>query len=104
MCKLDLEKEEKPESKLQTSFGWYKKQEISRKTSIYFHFIDNAKVFNYMDHRKLWKTLHISLRYLHARRKWQSTRSYSKNQTLTNRLVQNWERNASRLYIVTLLI
>ena len=87
MCKLDLEKEEEPESKLQTSFGSYKKQEISRKTFIYFCFIDNAKVFNCMDHRKLWQTLHISLRYLYARRKWQSTRSYSKNQTLTNRLV-----------------
>ena len=61
MYKLDLEKEEEPEIKLQASFGLYKKQEISRKTSIYFRFIDNAKVFNCMDHSKLWKTLHISL-------------------------------------------
>ena len=34
MFKLDLEKAEEPEIKLPTSFGSWKKQESSRKTSI----------------------------------------------------------------------
>ena len=42
MFKLDLEKAEEPEIKLQTSAGSLKKQENSRKT--YFCFIDHAKV------------------------------------------------------------
>ena len=43
MFKLDLEKE--PEIKSPTSIGSQKKQENSRKTSIYFCFIDYAKAF-----------------------------------------------------------
>ena len=57
MFKLDLEKAEKPEIKLPTSVGSSKKQESSRKTSIYFRFIDYAKVFDCVDHNKLWKIL-----------------------------------------------
>ena len=53
---LDLEKAEEPETKLPTSIGSSKKQENSRK-SIYFCFIDYAKVFDCVDHSKLWKTL-----------------------------------------------
>src|SRR5574337_42028 len=54
MCKLVLEKAEEPEIKLPTSAGSWKKQESSRKTSI-FAFIDYAKVFDCVDHNKLWK-------------------------------------------------
>ena len=54
--KLDLEKEEKPEIKLPTSFGSSKKQESSRK-KVYFSFIDYAKAFDCVDHNKLWKIL-----------------------------------------------
>ena len=57
MCKLDLEKAKEPEIKLPTSTGSSKKQESSRKTSIYFRFIDYAKVFDCVDHNKLWKIL-----------------------------------------------
>ena len=53
---LDLEKAEEPETKLPTSIGSSKNQENSRK-SIYFCFIDYAKVFDCVDHSKLWKTL-----------------------------------------------
>ena len=54
MFKLVLEKAEKPEIKLPTSAGSLKKKENSRKTStIYFCFIDYAKAFDYLDHKKL---------------------------------------------------
>ena len=56
MFKLNLEKAEKPEIKLPTSIGSYKKQENSRKNT-YFCFIDYAKAFDYVDHNKLCKIL-----------------------------------------------
>ena len=56
MFKLALEKAEKPEIKLPTSAGSWKKQESSRK-NIYFCFIDYAKAFDCVDHNKLWKIL-----------------------------------------------
>ena len=56
MFKLVLEKAEEPEIKLPTSAGSWKKQGSSRK-NIYFCFTDYAKVFDCMDHNKLWKIL-----------------------------------------------
>ena len=56
MPKLVLEKAEEPEINLQTSDGSLKKQESSRK-NMYFWVIDYAKVFDYVDHNKLWKIL-----------------------------------------------
>ena len=56
MFKLVLEKAEKPEIKLPTSAGSWKKQESSRK-NIYFCFIDYAKAFDCVGHNKLWKIL-----------------------------------------------
>ena len=56
MLKLILEKTEEPEIKLPTSAGSWKKQKSSRK-SIYFCFIDYAKAFNCVDHKKLWEIL-----------------------------------------------
>ena len=56
MFKLVLEKTKKPEIKLPTSAGSWKKQETSRK-NIYFCFIDFAKAFDCVDHNKLWKIL-----------------------------------------------
>ena len=53
MFKLVLEKAEEPETKLPTSVGSWKKQEFQKK--IYFCFIDYAKVFDCVDHNKLWK-------------------------------------------------
>ena len=53
MFKLDLEKAEEPEIKLPKSIGSQKKQENSRK-NIYFSFIDYAKAFDCVDHKKLW--------------------------------------------------
>ena len=56
MLKLDLEKEEEPDIKLQISFGSLKKQENSRK-NIYSCFIDYAKAFDCVDHNRMWKIL-----------------------------------------------
>ena len=55
MFKLDLEKAEEPEIKSSTSTGSSKKQEFQN--NIYFCFIDYAKAFNCVDHKKLWKIL-----------------------------------------------
>ena len=55
MFKLGLEKAEEPEIKLPTSAGSWKKQEFQK--NIYFYFIDYAKAFDYVDHKKLWKIL-----------------------------------------------
>ena len=56
MFKLVLEKADEPEIKLPISAGSWKKQESSRK-NIYFCFIDYAKTFDGVDHKKLWKIL-----------------------------------------------
>ena len=53
MFKLDLER---AQIKLPASVGSLKKQESSRK-NIYFCFIDYAKVFDCVDHNKLWTIL-----------------------------------------------
>ena len=57
MHKLGLEKVEKPETKLATFVGTWRMQGNSRKASIYFYFIDYAKIFDYVDHTKLWESL-----------------------------------------------
>ena len=59
MFKLVLEKAEEPEIKLPTSAGSSKKQEFQK--NIYFCFIDYAKNFDCVDHKKLWKILSITL-------------------------------------------
>ena len=56
MFKPVLEKAEEPEIKLPTSAASWKKQESSRKTSLGC-FIDYAKAFDCVDHKKLWKIL-----------------------------------------------
>ena len=76
--------------------------------NIYFCFIDYAKAFDCVDHKKLWKILqkmgmpdHLTclLRNLYAGQEETVRTGHG-----TNRLVPNRKRNMSRLYIVTLLI
>ena len=56
MFKLVLETAEEPEIKLPTSAGsWKKAREFQR--NIDFCFIDYAKAFDCVDHKKLWKIL-----------------------------------------------
>ena len=52
MYKLGLEKAEEPEIKLPTSTGSQKKQGYSRK-----NIASLTKVFDCVDHNKLWKIL-----------------------------------------------
>ena len=53
-CKLSLEKAEEQVIKLPTSVGsWRKLKELQK--NIYFCFIDSAKAFDSVDHRKLWE-------------------------------------------------
>ena len=56
MIKLVLEKVEEPEIKWPTSAESSKKQENTIE-NIYFCFIDYAKAFDCVDHKKLWKIL-----------------------------------------------
>ena len=56
MFKLDLEKAGEPEIKLPTYVGSSKKVREFQK-NIYFCFIDYVKVFDFVDHHKLWKIL-----------------------------------------------
>ena len=69
--------------------------------------IDHTKAFDCVDHNKLWKILkemglpdHLTclLRHLYA------SQEATVNQTWNNGLAPNWERSASGLYIVTLLV
>ena len=75
--------------------------------NIYFCFIDYAKVFDCLDHNKLWKILkemgipdHLTclLRNLCASQKQQLELDWN------NELVSNWERSKLRLHTITLLI
>ena len=77
--------------------------------NIYLCFIDYIKLFDCVDHNKLWKILkemgirdHLTcfLRNLYTG---QEATVRTRKGTM-NGLVPNWERSMSRLYIVTLLI
>ena len=79
--------------------------------NIYFCFTDHAKAFDCLDHNKMWKILqemgipdHLTClpRNLYAGQ--EATVSCFRNLVRNNKLVPNWERCMSRLYIVTLLI
>ena len=56
MFKLDLEKAEEPEIRLPTFIGSIEKAREFKKKNL-LCFIDYAKVFDRVDHNKLWKIL-----------------------------------------------
>ena len=100
-----LEKAEEPEIKLPTSAGSWKKQESSRKTCIsalltmpkpltVWITINCGKFWKRWEYQTTWPALWETIS------RWGSN---SQNWTWNNRLVPNWERSTSRLYIVTLL-
>ena len=87
---------------------WITEKAREFERNIYFCFIDYTKVFDCVDYNKLQKILkemgipdHLTclLRYLCA-----GQEATVRTRLGTNRLVPNWERSTSRLYIVTLLI
>ena len=107
--KLDLEKAEKPDIKFPISIASSKKARDFQK-NIYFCFIDYTKVFDCVDHNKLWKILqemgipdHLTcfLRNLHAG---QEATVRTKHGTMDWFQIGNGvQRSMSRLYIVTLI-
>ena len=106
MFKLVLEKAEEPKIKLPTFAGSWKKQEISRKTSISALLpMPNPLT---LEHNKLWKIpkemgipdhLICLLRNLYAGQEATVRTGHGTTDWFPNR-----KRSASRLYIVTLLI
>ena len=86
---------------------WIIKKSREFQRNIYFCFIDYAKAFDCVDHKRLWKIVkemgipgHLTclLRLLYAG---QETTVKNGHETT---VIPNWERSISRLYIVTLLI
>jgi len=87
---------------------WIIKKAREFQKNFYFCFIDYAKAFDSVEHKK---TVEHSERDgntrspdLHPEKCVCRSRSNSYNWTWNNRLVPNRERNTSRLYIVTLII
>jgi len=106
MFKLDLEKGEEPEIKLPTSVGSSKKAKEFQK-NIYFCFIDYAKAFDCVDHNKLETSSrggNTRPPDLTPEKYVCRSRSNIENWTWNHGLAPCWERSASRLHIVTLLI
>ena len=86
---------------------WIIKKATEFQKNIYFCFIDYAKAFDCVDHNKLWKILRDGNTRppdMHLEKSVCRSRSNNENWAWNNRLVQNWERSTSMLYIVTLLI
>ena len=76
--------------------------------NIYFCFIDYAKDFDCVDHKKLWKILKEMgipdhLTYL-LRNQYADQEATVRTGHGTTDWFQIWKRSTSRLYIVTLLI
>ena len=104
MFKLVLEKAEEPEIKLPTSAGsWKKAREFQR--NIYFCFIDYAKAFVWVTKNcgKFFKNGNTRLPDLLLEKSVCRTEA-TEDWTWKNRLIPNWERSMSSLYIVTPLI
>ena len=75
--------------------------------NIYFCFIDYPKDFDCVDDNKLWKILKemgIPDYLICSLEICMQVKKQQLELDMENRLVQNWERSTSRLYIVTLII
>ena len=112
MLKLVLEKVKEPEIKLPTSVGSPIKKKQKKNTrefqkSIYFCFIDYAKIFDCVDHYKLENSSRVGNTIppdLPPKNSVCRSRSNNESWTWNNRLVPSRKRSTSRLYIVTLLV
>ena len=90
-----------------TSIRWIIEKTREFQKNIYFCFIDYARAFDCVDHNKLENSERDGNTRppdLAPEKSVCRSRSNSSNRTWNNRLVPNWERSTSRLYIVTLLI
>ena len=106
MFKLDLEKAEEPEIKFPASTASSKKQESSRKTPT-FALLTMPKLLTVWittNCGKFWKRWEYQTTWPAS---WEICMQVKKQQLeldMEYRLLPNWERHTSRLYIVTLLI
>ena len=103
MFKLDLEKAEEPEIKLPTYAGSSKKQENFRKTSISASL--TVPKPDCVDHHKLWKILEDMGILDTLSVSWETCMQVKKQRLEPDMEQQTgsyWERNKSKLYIVTL--
>ena len=101
MFKLDFKKAEEPENHI-ANIHWIIEKAREFQKNIYFCFIDYAKVFDCVDHNKLWKILNgmglpeqltCLLSNLYAN---QEAIVRTRHGT-TN--IKNWERSTSKLYL-----
>ena len=79
---------------------------LTQPTTIYLCFTDHAKAFDCVDHNKLWKILKRWEYQTTWPASWEICIQVKKKQLeldMENRLIPNWEKSMSRLYIVTLL-
>ena len=88
---------------------WIIKKARKFQKNIYFSFIDYTKVFDCVDHNKLWKILQEMeipdhLPYLPPEKSNCRSGATVRTRHWNNRLTPNWEKSTSRLYIVILLI
>ena len=75
--------------------------------NLYFCFIDNAKAFDCVDHKNCGKFFKRWEHQITLSASWENCLQVKKQQLepdLNNRLVQNWEKIKSSLYIIILLI
>ena len=95
-------------TRVQIAIRWIIERAREFQKNIYFCFVDYTKVFDCVDYNKQWKIqkemgipdhLTCLLRNLYVGQK--ATERYMEQLV---RLVPNWERSTSRLYIVTMLI
>ena len=104
--KLSFKEAEEPEIKLPTFFDSWRNQGNSRNTSTSPSLTDYTKAFVCVDHNKLWKILRLEYQ-ITLPVSWEVCVCFKKqqlDQMWNNGLVQNWERNMTRLYSVTLFI
>ena len=74
---------------------------------IYFCFIEYAKAFDCVNHNKLWKNLKEMEYQTTLPASWEIRVQVKKQQLepgMNNRLVPNWERSRSRMYIASWLV
>ena len=89
------------------NIGWIIEKARELWKNIYFNFIDYAKDFDYVDQDNCGKFLKRCEYQTTLPVSWETCMQVKKQQLepgMEHRLVPNWERSMSRLYIVTLLI
>ena len=107
MFKLDLEKSEEPEIKLPTSIGSSIKQESSRKKHLlllYWLCQKPLTVWITTNCRKFFKRWEYQTIWPASWETYMKVRKQQLELDWNNRLLPNWERSISKVYIVTLLI